>query len=128
MLDFSDSRIEYWAQLLQDDYGYCYAETVDRWRHLIKNAYYVEDADEYFLVLTLQSHLKLHDTLNVGIFYVKPEYRKNPKYLLHIEKLIDIIAKKAKVKYIIQGSHTNARLADFLEKIGYKPFLMRKEI
>lgn len=121
-------RLKYWIELLQKDYGYNSDVTAMRWIELINRSSFIEDAEEYFLVCTLQSHITYRDTLSVDIFYIKKEYRNNPKYLLKIEKRINTLAKENKVKYIVQGSHTNERMASFLEKIGYKPFLMRKEI
>lgn len=65
--------------------------------------------------------------MSVLSYYIYPDKRTAANFM-KLQKKIEGIAKKEKVKYIEQGSHLNQKVNEILLKLGYKQAVLRKEI
>ena len=65
--------------------------------------------------------------MSVLSYYIYPDKRTASNFL-KLQKKIEGIAKKEKVKYIEQGSHLNPKVNDILLKLGYKQAVLRKDL
>ena len=65
--------------------------------------------------------------MSVLSYYIFPEKRTASNFI-KMQRKIESIAKKEKVKYIEQGSHLNPKVNDILAKFGYKHAVLRKEL
>lgn len=65
--------------------------------------------------------------MSVLSYYIYPDKRTATNFM-KLQKKIEGIAKKEKVKYIEQGSHLNPKVNEILLKLGYKQAVLRKEI
>ena len=65
--------------------------------------------------------------MSVLSYYIFPD-KRNAKTFIKLQKRIESIAKKEKVKYIEQGSYLNPKVNDILVKFGYKNAVLRKEL
>lgn len=65
--------------------------------------------------------------LGVLSYYLYPDKRTASNFL-KLQKKIEGIAKKEKVKYIEQGSHLNPKVNEVLVKLGYKHAVLRKDL
>lgn len=65
--------------------------------------------------------------MSVLSYYIFPEKRTASNFI-KMQRKIESIAKKEKVKYIEQGSHLNPKVNDILLKFGYKHAVLRKEL
>ena len=65
--------------------------------------------------------------MSVLSYYIFPE-KRTARNFLNLQKRIESIAKKEKVKYIEQGSHLNHKVNDILVRLGYKHAVLRKEL
>ncbi len=125
----SEKKIRYWVELVNAEYGLSdkNEESVNYFKNISLFSHFYE-TEQYYLVLMTSKNMWGEKELNVISYYIKPEFRNNPRYLLEIQKLIKNVAIELKVKYINQGGHLNDGILDFLGKIGYKVSSMRKEI
>lgn len=65
--------------------------------------------------------------MSVLSYYIFPEKRTASNFI-KLQRKIESIAKKEKVKYIEQGSHLNPKVNDILARFGYKHAVLRKEL
>lgn len=65
--------------------------------------------------------------MSVLSYYIFPE-KRTARNFLNLQKRIESIAKKEKVKYIEQGSHLNPKVNEILVRLGYKHAVLRKEM
>lgn len=65
--------------------------------------------------------------MGVLSYYIYPDKRTATNFM-KLQKKIEGIAKKEKVKYIEQGSHLNPKVNEILVKLGYKHAVLRKEL
>lgn len=90
--------------------------------------YSVAEEDEngylWYMITTDDWGYRLMSVLS---YYIYPE-KRTAKNFLNLQRKIETIAKKEKVKYIEQGSHLNQKVNDVLAKLGYKTAVLRKDI
>lgn len=65
--------------------------------------------------------------MSILSYYIFPEKRTAGNFI-KIQRKIESIAKKEKVKYIEQGSHLNPKVNNILARFGYKHAVLRKEL
>lgn len=65
--------------------------------------------------------------MSVLSYYIYPEKRTAGNFI-KLQRKIESIAKKEKVKYIEQGSHLNPKVNNILARFGYKHAVLRKEL
>jgi len=85
-----------------------------------------EDENGYlwYMIITDEWGYKCMSILS---YYIFPEKRTASNFI-KMQRKIESIAKKEKVKYIEQGSHLNPKVNDILLKFGYKHAVLRKEL
>lgn len=65
--------------------------------------------------------------MSILSYYIFPEKRTAGNFI-KLQRKIESIAKKEKVKYIEQGSHLNPKVNEILARFGYKHAVLRKEL
>ena len=65
--------------------------------------------------------------MSILSYYIFPEKRTANNFI-KLQRKIESIAKKEKVKYIEQGSHLNPKANEILVRFGYKHAVLRKEL
>ena len=65
--------------------------------------------------------------MSILSYYIFPE-KRTAGNVINLQRKIEIIAKKEKVKYIEQGSHLNPKVNNILARFGYKHAVLRKEL
>ena len=65
--------------------------------------------------------------MSILSYYIFPEKRTAGNFI-KLQRKIESIAKKEKVKYIEQGSHLNPKVNNILARFGYKHAVLRKEL
>lgn len=124
-----NEQIKYWVKCYCNEYGY--SDRIECvYDRIIKNKdrYKIILFDWGGVILNKGMDLLCNKILNVTAFYIHPDYRKNVKYLLKLQKIIKNVAKIEKVDYIIQGSHVNGKMNKYLEKIGWEVADLRRRV
>ena len=68
-----------------------------------------------------------YNCMSILSYYIYPEKRTGGNFI-KLQRKIESIAKKEKVKYIEQGSHLNPKVNEVLVRLGYKHAVLRKDI
>ena len=120
--------IEHYVPIVNAEYGRSdrNAESIDYFKKLIGIAEFVVNND-YYLVYIVAPDMWGDLTLYLVSFYIMPDKRK-AVFLRKLFSLIERLAKKNKVKYIVAGSHLNTKFHNFLLLTGYHQATFRKEI
>lgn len=124
-------QVEYWVKKVNEEYGFQdrNAYCIEFFTDILKSGDFIPFFFSWgYLILNVGLDMWGEKFLGVVSFSIDKKYRKNPKYFLKIQKLIDDVAREEKVNYIEQGSHYNEKLNNFLEKHGYKKSIYRRYI
>lgn len=87
----------------------------------------LEEDDTGYLWYIISKDEWGYKCMSVLSYYIYPDKRTATNFM-KIQKKIEGIAKKEKVKYIEQGSHLNSKVNDILVKMGYKHAVLRKDL
>lgn len=128
MESFIDRNIEKWVKIVNSEYGLSDKNSfsIDYFKS-IKNICHFIFRENWYLIYGIYPDLWGNLELNIMSYYIMPKYR-NATNFKKIQGLIDIIARRYKTRYIIQGSHLNDKIFKYLSSKGYKQSTMKLEI
>lgn len=95
-------------------------------RALFPNTVLDEDENGYIWYMVTPDEWG-YKCLSILSYYLFPDKRTAVNFI-KLQRKIESIAKKEKVKYIEQGSHLNPKANEILVRFGYKHAVLRKEI
>lgn len=116
------------AKMVNKEYGL--SDRDEYTEAFIRNIYplTVSEEDEngylWYMIVTDDWGFKCMSVLS---YYIFPE-KRTAGNLIKLQRKIESIAKKEKVKYIEQGSHLNPKVNNILARFGYKHAVLRKEL
>lgn len=116
------------AKMVNKEFGL--SDRDDYTEAFVRNIYplTVSEEDEngylWYMIVTDDWGFKYMSILS---YYIFPEKRTASNFI-KLQRKIESIAKKEKVKYIEQGSHLNPKVNNILARFGYKHAVLRKEL
>lgn len=82
---------------------------------------------DWYAVLMFDSDMWGNRELQVISYYIRKE-KRSFKTFREINKKFEELARAFDCRYLLQGSHLDKRLFDYLGKSGYKLAVMKKEL
>lgn len=82
---------------------------------------------DWYAVMMFDNDMWGNKEMHVVSYYIRKE-KRSFKTFIRINKKFEELARAFDCRYLLQGSHLDKRLFDYLGKSGYKLAVMKKEL
>ena len=126
--EVSMDEINRWIEEVNEEFGLSeYNAASSNYFASIKNFCVFLLEKDWYGVLMFDCDMWGNKEMHVVSYYIRKD-KRNFKTFIAINKKFEELARAFDCRYLLQGSHLDKRLFDYLGKSGYKTAVMKKEL